>query len=192
MSGPSPSSTSHPVRVSQIVLTGFMGAGKSTVGALLAARLGWNFLDSDRVIEAREAMPIAQIFAQRGEAAFRQIEALAIRECMAGERLVLALGGGALETAETRSLLEKQSDTLVVFLEAPLPTLVSRCASHDGGPVRPVLADTARLEERWRSRQGWYRTAHLTIATRELTPDAVVERVLQHVPGTVTGAGARP
>jgi shikimate kinase len=162
-----------------------MGAGKTTVGALLAERLGWDFVDSDRIVEARAAMTIADIFETRGEAAFRELEADAVRTACAEQQLVLALGGGAIETAATRAFLVSLTDTLVVFLEAPLDTMIARCAENAGGPVRPVLADRDRLNERWSQRLPWYRQAHLTVETGELSPDAVTESIMQRLePGT--------
>jgi len=181
MSGPA----AFPANPSRIVLTGFMGAGKTTVGALLAERLGWDFVDSDRIVEARAAMTIADIFETRGEAAFRELEADAVRTACAEQQLVLALGGGAIETAATRAFLVSLTDTLVVFLEAPLDTMIARCAENAGGPVRPVLADRDRLNERWSQRLPWYRQAHLTVETGELSPDAVTESIMQRLePGT--------
>ena len=191
MSGPTPSTPVLPSTISRIILTGFMGAGKSTVGALLALRLGWRFLDSDHLIESRAGMTIADIFAQQGEPAFRDLEAAVIRHATATHSLVLALGGGALETAATRELLAALQDSVVIYLHAPLETLLSRCAAHADGPVRPVLADRARLEQRWRNRQPWYRQAHLTIATAQMDPHTIVEQILHHLSNRIlTRAGA--
>lgn len=209
MSGPVPAPDSFPAHPSRIVLTGFMGAGKSTVGALLAERLGWDFYDSDLLVEARAAMTVGDIFTNRGEAAFRDMEADAIREAgVSGpeQRFVMALGGGALERTSTRDFLASLPDTLIVFLEAPLETMIARCAGHEGGPVRPVLADRARLAERWSQRLPWYRQAHLTIQTGNLTPDTIVESILARlnpeirrssgrdarVSGSVTGRSGAP
>lgn len=158
-----------------------MGAGKTTVGALLAERLGWVFVDSDRVVEARAGMTIAEIFEKRGEAAFREMEAEAIQEIAGGERRVIAIGGGALEIAATRDLLGSVPECLIVFLEAPLETMIARCAGHAGGPVRPVLADRNRLAERWDQRLPWYRQAHLTVDTAELSPEAVAECIAERL-----------
>lgn len=171
------------VAVRRIVLTGFMGAGKSTVGSLLALRLGWRFLDSDCVVEARAGMTVAEIFARAGEPAFREMEAAAIRESAPGEATVLALGGGALETAATREFLASLPDCALIFLDAPLETLVERCGGDAEGPVRPILADRVRLAERYTTRLTWYRQAHLTIATAGISPEQVVERIVEWAGG---------
>lgn len=155
-----------------------MGAGKTTVGELLAARLGWRFVDADRVVEERAGITVGEIFERNGEPAFREMEAAAIRETAVGERLVLALGGGALERADTREFLAKLPGCRVIFLDAPREILLARCSEHASGPVRPVLRDRQRLEERWQARLPWYRQAHVTIETAERTPQAVAECVL--------------
>jgi len=95
-----------------IVLVGFMGAGKTTVGNLLAARLGLPFTDSDQVIEQRARRPVRQIFAEDGEPAFRSLEHQVIAELLDGPPLVLALGGGAAEHPLTRVLLTRGDDLL--------------------------------------------------------------------------------
>jgi len=174
--------------LSRIVLTGFMGAGKTTVGAILARRLGWDFVDSDRIVEARAGCTIGEIFSREGEQAFREKEAAAIRDIAKSEHLVIGLGGGAVEAAATREFLSSLSDTLIVFLEAPLETLLARCAGHEDGPVRPVLADRDRLSERWSRRLPWYAQAHLTVETGDLSPEEVADWIL-HKLQTEAGAG---
>jgi len=175
-----------------------MGAGKTTVGALLAERLGWQFVDSDRVAEGRAGMTIAEIFERQGETAFRNLEAAAVRDACREEHLVLAVGGGAIERAATRNYLAALPDTAIVFLEAPLDTMIARCAAHEDGPVRPVLADRERLGERWSRRLPWYRQAHLAVDTRDLAPAAVAERILEKLAqgdggvGTSAERSARP
>src|ERR1700745_2998164 len=109
-----------PGTVRRIVLTGFMGAGKSTIGRMLAQSLGWDFVDTDAVIESRTGMTIARIFAEQGEDAFRALEAEAVREQARVEHVVLALGGGAVEFETTREALVRLGDACVVFLDAPL------------------------------------------------------------------------
>ena len=92
-------------RVSRLILTGFMGAGKSTVGAILARDLGWRFIDLDRVIEAGSKSTVAEIFRDYGEADFRRRERQAVQQLISEEEIVLALGGGTIEDESTRSLL---------------------------------------------------------------------------------------
>jgi shikimate kinase len=166
-----------------------MGAGKTTVGALLAERLGWQFLDSDGVVESRAGMTVAEIFRTQGEAAFRELEAAAIQDAGSRTRLVLAVGGGALERPATRGFLAALPDSLVVFLDAPLETMMARCAGHEGGPVRPVLADRDRLAQRWSQRLPWYRHAHLTVDTADLAPEDVVESILQKIEPELRNGG---
>lgn len=164
--------------ITGIILTGFMGAGKTTVGALLAVRLGWCFVDSDRVVEERAGMSIAALFERRGEPAFRQLEAEVIRETAQGEHIVLALGGGALESATTREFLASLPGWRMVFLDAPLETLIGRCAGQPDAPVRPVLRDRERLAERWKTRLPGYAQANLTVSTVDRAPEAVAAAVM--------------
>lgn len=168
--------------IRRIVLTGFMGAGKSTIGPLLARRLHWEFADVDSVVELRTGKRVAQIFAEDGEAAFRVIEAETIRDCCTQEGLVLALGGGAIETETTRTLLAGLEATCVVFLDAPLDVLVERCLTQENAAERPVLADREKLLLRFNRRLVHYRTADMTIATSELSPDEVVDRIFAEIP----------
>jgi shikimate kinase len=161
----------------RIVLTGFMGSGKSTVGPLVGARLGWRFLDVDEVIEAEAGAAITALFARHGEAAFRDREHATIARLAGGDALVLALGGGAIERAETRDLLLTAPGTLLVHLEVELKTTLARCAGTEG--TRPILADQANLAGRYARRLPLYRTAHVSIAVDALTPDEVADAILR-------------
>jgi shikimate kinase len=161
---------------SQSVLTGFMGSGKSTVGPLIAQRLGWRFIDVDDVIEAEAGTTIAQIFAEKGEKAFRDAEQATIARLVGVERLVLALGGGAIEREETRNLLLNSTGTLLVHLEVELQTTLARCGGTAG--TRPVLADKANLAARYERRLPLYRTAHVSIRSENKTPDEVADDVV--------------
>jgi shikimate kinase len=161
----------------RIVLTGFMGSGKSTVGPLVAARLGWRFVDADDVIEAEAGAPIAEIFAKHGEPHFREQERATIARMVEAENLVLALGGGAIETEATRTQLTRGDGTLLVHLEVQLATTLARCGGTEG--MRPILADQANLAKRYERRLPLYRTAHVSIAVDELTPGQVVEAIVR-------------
>jgi shikimate kinase len=169
-----PQSEAPPRR---IVLTGFMGAGKSTVGPLLADRLGWSFIDADDVIESEAGVPIAELFARHGEPAFRQREHEAIARLAAGDALVLALGGGAIEHAATRTLLLSAPATLLVHLEIEFETTLARCRGTEH--IRPVLADQANLAARYQRRLPLYRAAHVSIQVDALTPEQAVAAILQ-------------
>lgn len=161
----------------RIVLTGFMGSGKSTVGPLVARRLGWRFIDADTVIEAEAGIPIAEIFTRHGEAHFRQLEHATIARLIETDSLVLALGGGAIETEATRNLLLAHPGTVLVHLEVELATTLARCGGTEN--TRPVLADHANLAARYQRRLPLYRLAHLSIPADRRTPKQVADEILR-------------
>ena len=191
----------------RIVLTGFMGAGKSTVGRILAARLRWPFLDVDSVITTEHGRTIAQIFADHGEEHFRRLEAEATARVLdpAHEynQAVIALGGGAIETETVRELLFSSDlsrptsvpATVTIFLSAPLPDLLARChvepgptqstESTDETPVRPLLTAAEPPEDRLARRLPHYRRAHLTLDTAGIPAVEVVERIVAWLRGRV-------
>jgi shikimate kinase len=164
-------------RPRRVVLTGFMGSGKSTIGPLLAARLGWIFIDVDDVIEAEAGCTVAEFFARQGEPAFRDREHSTIARLASANNLILALGGGAIEHDSTRSLLLGSEGTLLIHLEVELATTIARCAGTE--KTRPVLADQANLAARYERRLPLYRTAHVSIPVDALTPEEVVGAVLR-------------
>jgi shikimate kinase len=126
-----------------IVLVGFMGAGKTTVGGLLAAKLGVPFTDSDQEIELRAGKPVQRIFADDGETAFRQLEHEVIVELLRGDEKVLALGGGAASHEGTRALL---AAVQVVYLRVSYAEAMSRVGGDRGRPMlaRPGAAELHR------------------------------------------------
>jgi shikimate kinase len=159
-----------------IVLAGFMGAGKTTVGRLLAGSLGVPFLDSDHVIEARAGRSIPEIFAADGEPAFRGLEHEVIADLLGGPDVVLALGGGAAEHEETRKLLALVP---VVFLRVSYAEAMARVA-RDG--TRPMLArpDITQVFQR---RQAVYAgAATITVDVDGRVPADVAQEILAVLP----------
>ena len=167
--------------LSRLILTGFMGAGKSTVGAILAKDLGWRFIDLDSMIEASCQHTVAEIFRDYGEANFRERERQAVLQLSSEERIVLALGGGTVEDEFTRSLLINSPGNCLVFLEAELTDLLARCASEGERKIRPLLAAPESFAARHNRRLPHYRAAHLTVMTTGLAPRGVANRVLEQV-----------
>ena len=154
-----------------LVLSGYMGAGKTSVGRRVASRLGCEFVDLDREIEARSEMPIPEIFSKRGELWFRRTEETVIRELLAGTPGVLALGGGSLESAKTRSLVTRVAD--VVWLRTSVEVAWSRVKDSD----RPLATDRGRFERRAAAREPTYREA----AGLEVDADGPVDDVAARV-----------
>ena len=166
-----------PATIRRIVLTGFMGAGKTTVGRLLAARLNWDFLDLDAHLEARTALTVPEIFALHGEAHFRRLESSALVNALSRSQTILALGGGTPEILTNRLLLEQTPGTVTVFLNAPFPTLFDRCILQEVD--RPVLADPAQAELRFAQRLPLYRRlARHTVDTAAQSPHETAETLL--------------
>jgi len=161
----------------RIVLTGFMGSGKTTAGPLVAERLGWSFVDVDDVIAAEAGTTIPEIFRSEGETAFRRHESEVIFKLLERGRLVLALGGGAIEDAATRERLLLAPETLLVHLEVRLETTLARCKGTEN--LRPVLADEANLKDRYERRLPLYRLAHITLHVDTLTPEEVAEAIVR-------------
>jgi shikimate kinase len=176
MEAPAQSAAPQVAAPRRIVLTGFMGSGKTTLGPLVAARLGWSFIDVDDVIEAEAGATIAELFARHGEAAFREREHATIARLAAADSLVLALGGGAIENDATRTLLLTTQGTLLVHLEVELATTLKRCKGTE--QLRPILADQANLESRYQRRLPLYRMAHVSIPVDVLDPEQIVGQIL--------------
>lgn len=151
--------------VQAVVLVGFMGAGKTSVGRALGRLLGWQFVDLDDRIQARERSTIAEIFRSSGEAEFRRAEHHALRELLKeveSERLVIAVGGGAFSRAENASLFE-DSLTTTIFLDAPADELWKRCS--DDRTERPLRRDEQGFRELYETRRPRYLDAKLHIDT---------------------------
>ena len=161
---------------SNIFLTGFMGAGKSTVGRRLAQRLDYRFADLDQLIVAREGRSIAEIFAARGEGYFRDCEAAVLAGQAATERTVFATGGGIVGREENRAVMKRLGT--VVYLRASWSTLERRLARSSGRPLADPRQGWEKIRQLWHSRLPWYEEADLVIDTDQLTVPEVVRAII--------------
>ena len=160
-----------------IILTGFMGTGKTAVGKRLAKRLGWEFLDLDQLIETSAQMPIAKIFTERGEAVFRRLERRHISRVIHKCHQIIATGGGAFIDPQNRARLRVSGP--VVCLTARPQIIVNRVGRHL--QTRPLLAGhaspLARIRTLLAQRTKAYAQADLTIDTSDLALSEVVEQL---------------
>lgn len=167
-----------PSRTS-LFLVGFMGAGKTSVGQLLARKLRWRFIDLDDRVEAREGRTIAEIFSELGEEAFRTAESAALSELLnelsGGDPAVVALGGGAYVQAHNANAI-RASKCKVIFLDAAVDELRRRCEAK--GAVRPLFQDQQRFTELYHTRRQHYRKADLHVETTGLSVYAVARQII--------------
>lgn len=167
-----------------IALTGFMGAGKSTVGRALAKLLGWAFLDLDEEIETRQRQRIQEVFRTFGENRFREIEAIALRDML--ERLngdtVIALGGGTFIQPTNAEQLHAFG-AHVIFLETPIALLRERCLTTVslGENVRPLAGDPGAFSELYARRLPQYRKANLVVGTEGKTAELVAQEIAKSI-----------
>jgi len=160
-----------------IILTGFMGTGKTTVGKLIAAQLGYNFLDTDDIIVTRAGMPVTEIFRIEGEAGFRDREASLARELSAREGLVISTGGRLLLDAANADALG--SSGAIFCLTADLNEILARVAA-DAGPERPLLAGPEprkKIATLLESRRAGY-ARFRQVDTSSSPPQAVADAIL--------------
>jgi len=164
-------------RTPGIYLAGFMGSGKSTVGRALADALGWRFVDLDEEIERREGMPVAEIFDKRGEPAFREMEARALREQVraieGGRPHVVALGGGAFVQEENFAVLSNNGVT--VWLDCPFETVERRLA---GFTHRPLARDPQKLRALFKERTQGYSHAEYRVHIHGDDPSEAVKEII--------------
>jgi shikimate kinase len=156
-----------------------MGSGKSTVGRLLAAACGFDFVDCDRELEQRAGTSIANIFELEGEPAFRQREAQLLEELTGRPRLVLATGGGAVLSESNRQLLRSRG--LVIYLQASADEIARRTRGDATRPLLQVEDRNARIGELLEQRGPLYRqTAHLVFRSASANPRRLVARLRAH------------
>jgi len=161
-----------PTRIS---LVGFMGSGKSTVGRLLADRIGHRYIDSDEAIEARAKAPITEIFRDQGEAAFRALERETIAALLDEETCVIATGGGAFAQDSCAEDLLARSFT--VHLRCELSEALRRAAAPGGRPL--LERRESEVAALYAERKDKYARAQVTVETTHRSPDEVVADILR-------------
>jgi shikimate kinase len=172
-----------PGRRPLVFLIGYRGTGKSTVARLLAARLGWSALDADELLETRHGKIIREIFAEEGEAGFRDKETALLEEACKLRKHVIASGGGVVLRPTNRELL--RSAGIIVWLTADADTIWQRMqADASTASRRPALTvgGRAEIDELLRQREPLYREcAHFSVNSAKWTPEAIADEVLEQL-----------
>ncbi|MCU0769820.1 MAG: shikimate kinase [Burkholderiaceae bacterium] len=162
-----------------IVLIGMMGAGKSTIGRLLAETIGFEFIDADRELEARSGVSIPTIFEIEGEEGFRRRETVLLDELSQRPRIVLATGGGAVLEGQTRQRLRERA--LVIYLRATADEVHRRTRRDKSRPLLQADNPRERIEQLLAEREPLYaQTAHLSFQSAAANPRRLVERLATH------------
>lgn len=162
-----------------IILTGFMGVGKTRVGTQLAKDLGYAFVDTDKLIEADQHLAITSIFAKFGEAYFREIEAKIIQEVAQRESQVVSTGGGAVIWDMNRDAFKKAG--LVVCLTARPEVIFERIKQETHRPLLQTTDPLAKIRELLESRAPFYAQADVTIDTSEKSVDDVISAIKERI-----------
>ena len=167
----------HRLQGINIYLIGMMGTGKTTVGRILARKLGYRFFDTDTLIEQVTGQSISEIFAREGEESFREIETKVLAELAAYTRSVIATGGGIVLRPKNWSYLHYG---LIVWLDAPLDVLVTRLADDRTRPLK------SRLTELIEQRRPLYAQADLPIPIEaSQTPEQIASQILNKIPSVL-------
>jgi shikimate kinase len=173
-----------------IVLVGMMGAGKSSVGRRVALRLGIPFVDADTEIEKAAGMAITDIFAIRGEAEFRAGEARVILRLLEGGPQVLATGGGAFINPDTRAAIAAKG--ISIWLKAEPDVLMKRIKRRQDRPLLHTADPAATLRKLLDEREPVYALADLTVQSREVTHDRIVDEIVGAIAGRIGAPCAAP
>lgn len=162
-----------------IVLTGFMGTGKTEVGKILAQRLGLTFFDADSIIEQEQNITITEIFRQFGEPYFRDIEADVIKRLSEKDRVVIATGGGAVLREENMKNLRKKG--IIVCLMASPETILRRTSNDSSRPLLQVEDPLKKIKELIEFRRPYYENSDIMVDTDDKNPAEIVEEIMERI-----------
>jgi len=161
--------------ISNIILVGFMGTGKTSVGICLAETLGMSFVDTDNLIEKDSGMIISDIFSKMGEDYFRDLESSIIERVSKLERQVIATGGGAVK--REKNLQNLKSSGIIFCLHASPEVILQRTSGYDHRPLLQVDDPISKINEILKEREQFYAKADYRIDTSDLTVEQVVEKI---------------
>ena len=163
-----------------IAVYGFMGVGKTTVGMLLANKLGYEFVDMDMQIEKNEGASIKEIFQKHGEPKFRKLESKLVEKLSQRDRLVISCGGGVVANTINAEVLKSTSK--MVYLTATIDEILRRSSSDNSRPLLNVKNQKEQASKLYEARRPVYsRYADITIDTTSKTPDEVIDAILEEL-----------
>ena len=168
----------HPSLRRTIVLIGMMGAGKTTTGFGLAQKLGLKFIDSDREIEKAENLTTSEIFEQKGEDYFKEIEKVAIKKILKTTKpQVLSIGGNAFDDTEVRQIIKEKA--ISVFLDVDLDVLIKRVERRNSRPALEGKDKASIMTDMYKMKHDVYSTADIVVNTTYLTKDITINVIMQ-------------
>lgn len=162
-----------------IVLTGFMGTGKTEVGKELSSRLDLKLVDVDTEIEISQKMSIAEIFKQHGEQRFREIETEMIKEISRNKNVIISTGGGAVLKHENMGVLK--ADGIVVCLMASPETILKRTEGNDARPLLQGKDPLGTIQDLLNFRKPYYENADIVVDTEDKTPHQIAEEIIKKI-----------
>jgi shikimate kinase len=160
-----------------IVLTGFMGTGKTEVGKILSQRLGYAIIDADSEIEKETGMTITEIFKRYGESRFREIEASVIKRLSGLKNIIISTGGGAVLREE--NVINLRKNGLIICLTASPETILKRTSNNSSRPLLQVEDPLQKIKELLEYRRPYYEKADIMIDTENKNPLEVAEEIIQ-------------
>ncbi|MDE3199620.1 MAG: shikimate kinase [Acidobacteriota bacterium] len=175
----------------RIVLTGYMGSGKSSIGALLAARAGWLFVDTDSALEQASGISARSLHAKLGDEEFRQYESGIFAATVANSQVIVAPGGAIVDRPENRRVLEEMKNGLIIFLDAPFDILIDRCLRQESkghSTYRPMLQYPEQANAQYKARTHLYASiAHWTIDVSVNAPEETLEIIWSGIASRIGG-----
>lgn len=165
----------------RIILTGFMGTGKTAVGQALAKKLGFEFLDTDLMVEQETGKTITEIFEREGESLFREYEKKMVKKALEKEKVVVATGGGAVTDPENLKLMKEKG--IVIGLAASPDMILERIARFDTRPLMKTKDQLKKIQKLLSERSPYYRKADKIIDTTAKRLDETVEEIFKALHG---------